>query len=441
MSVTLIGLGIGAFILFGEAKARQETPQGDQRLAVEVTEVVEHQDGITFDVNGIVVALREINIAAEVAGRVAFKAENCRPGRSVKTGDVLVRIDDSEYKLEVQRLAEEVTQADANLKEQDVEVESTMNQIALANEELVIRQRELARFADIDDPGVFSQTEVDAARRNELAARNTVQGHSDQLQLLKTRKVRFASAKALANAQKAKAELELSRCVLKAPVTGVIVAENVEQDGYLQKGNVVVALQDRSSLDVSCTLHMRQMDWLWQSAPAPDPTNSDEFQFPETPAKVIYKLNSAEYEWVGLLNRYEVGGIDAQTRMIRCRVNVSSPREVNRVAAAVSGKGISGKGISRPPMLLTGMFVNVRVTATPPIGLLRLPDRAIQPGNTVWVVRGDVLTPIQVRVAVTQDESAIVLGDNSELRPGDMAVTSPLVSPVEGMAVAIRNSP
>jgi multidrug efflux pump subunit AcrA (membrane-fusion protein) len=435
VSLLLIGAGGFALLWLGEGEAKQLPETGDQRLAVKVAEVVDHTDGITFDVNGVVVARREIKIAAEVAGRVVFKAENCRPGRTVKTGDVLVKIDDSEYKLEVKRLAEEVAQADANLKEQDVEVETILNKISTAKEELIIRARELARFADIDDPGVFSQTEVDAARRNELAARDALQSQKDKLQLLKTRKARFASAKALANAQKEKAELELSRCELRAPSDGVIISENVEQDGYLQKGSIVVSLQDRTSLEVSCNLHMRQMNWLWQAAPAADPTVDDEFSFPETLVTITYKLNSIEYEWNGKLHRFEGGGIDSQTRMIPCRVNVPEPRKVLR-----DGKLLSPSGVPRPPVLLTGMFVSVKVNTTPPLRLLRLPDRAVQPGNTVWVVRNGELFPIEVRIAVMRDGMAIVLADESELRAGDEAVTTPLVSPVEGMAVAIQES-
>ena len=44
-------------------------------------------------------------VPAQVAGQVVFKSDNCRPGRTVKEGDVLLRIDPVDFELEVALIA------------------------------------------------------------------------------------------------------------------------------------------------------------------------------------------------------------------------------------------------------------------------------------------------------------------------------------------------
>ena len=59
-----------------------------------------HDQGIRFEVDGVVVPFRQIEIAAQVGGRIAFKSENCRTGRAVQEGELLLRIVQSDYKLD-----------------------------------------------------------------------------------------------------------------------------------------------------------------------------------------------------------------------------------------------------------------------------------------------------------------------------------------------------
>ncbi len=58
------------------------------------------------------IPFREVNVAAEVSGRVTYKAPGCRAGAPVREGDLLFRIDDREYQLEIKRLEESVEQAE-----------------------------------------------------------------------------------------------------------------------------------------------------------------------------------------------------------------------------------------------------------------------------------------------------------------------------------------
>jgi multidrug efflux pump subunit AcrA (membrane-fusion protein) len=94
-----------------------------------------------------------------------------------------------------------------------------------------------------------------------------------------------------------------------------------------------------------------------------------------------------------------------------------------------------------PPALMVGMFVSVRIHATPDVRLLRIPESALQPGGTVWTVVEGRLREVSVRVAHATSDHVLVYGESTGLRPGDLVVVSPLAAPTEGATVTIRGTP
>ena len=432
LSLLLIGVGIVGFVVLGSGHPPQS--RGEREVVkpiVQVAAVTEHREGIDFNVDGVVIAFREITIPAEVAGQVAFRSDNCRMGHMVKAGELLAKIDPADYQLEARRLEEELKQAEAKQHELKVETVARRRQIELAREDLAIQQREVQRYERIKDPGVYSKSEVDTARLKELQARDALQTEIDQLELLEAQQARLASASQLAAHQLDKARLELARTEIYSPIDGVVTDELVEQDCYLQKGAGVAVVQDTSCMEIRCSLQMKQMHWIWQTAPSPDkPVASDNaYYFPETPVTVIYEMESRKFRWEGKLQYYDGGKIDERTRMVPCRVRVCQPSCV-QVDGACSG------GV-RPPVLMAGMFVTVRVHAKPDLALLRLPEAAVQPGGTVWAVRDQQLHELPVHVAHATREEVLVYQQGSELQAGDRVVVSPVAAPTEGAAVAV----
>ena len=440
-SLLLLAVGIGGFVWMGKPVVPTRRPDRRQTPVVKTATAVDHQDGIPFEVDGVVVPFRQIEIAAQVSGRVEFKADQCRVGRAVKQGDLLLRIEQNDYELEVMRLSEELTQADAMIGELDVETETTDNQITSARKQLAIEVRELERNRDLYGRGAASESQLDIAKRAELTLRNSLQTLLDQKNLLRRRRVRLESAKTLSRTNLDKAALALKRTEIRSPLDGVVVSEYVEQDGYVQIGSTVISLQDTSQLDITCKLHIRQMHWLWQSRSALQPELSSAgelsraYDFPETVATVIYNLEGSSYQWNGVVNRYDGAGIDNQTRMVPCRVHVADPLSlVSTVGEAANSDLPSGRRANLPT-LMTGMFVKIRIHARPPIPLVRLPQSAIQPGNMIWTVEKGQLRRKEVSVAHSDSESVVAYQQAGGLQAGDAVVVSSIANPIEGLVV------
>ena len=442
LSILLIAGSVAVVMALGSAQRPQMKKAVDTVVpVVEVSAVREHSGGIDFEVDGVVIPFREVDAAAQVAGQVAFKSDNCRTGRTVKRGEVLLRIDPIDFQLEVRRLEQELIQAKTNEHELTIEIAARKRQIDLAKEDLAIKRREVARYESIDDPGVYSESELDSARLKELQARDAVQTEHDQLELLEARKDRLAAAVELMAAQLEKAQLELSRTEIKAPIDGVVTQEIAEEGSYVQRGGTVVRIQDTSCMEIRSSLQMREMHWLLRStAVRTAPENPrDAYHIPETQATVSFEVSGTTYRWQGSLSHFDGGQVDKQTRMIPCRVYIREPLNFE----VDDGSGQVQKNPAAVA-LMAGMFVNVTVHAHPDLSLIELPEVAIQPGNTVWTVVADGATSklhqTAIRVARNLDDSVLAYSDDDGLSVGDLAVVSPLAAPIEGGTVEIMEA-
>ena len=197
---------------------------------VEWVPVSPHGSGLDIETDGVVVPHREIYLSAEVAGHITFKADECKAGNYVEEGTLLFEIDPRDYELEVRRLNKEIAQAEANLHENEVEIKNAESMVELVQEDLKLQRQELNRVLDLAKRGVITDSEIDAAKCNELAARNAVQVQQNLLQLQKTRRERLKSSLELAGTRLEKAELDLSRTKITAPLSGMIVEDLVERE-------------------------------------------------------------------------------------------------------------------------------------------------------------------------------------------------------------------
>ncbi|MDG2220778.1 MAG: HlyD family efflux transporter periplasmic adaptor subunit [Rubripirellula sp.] len=439
ISLALLVGGVFGFLALGKPVVSTRPPDRGALPVVRIVAAEVHQGGIPFEVDGVVVPFREIQLAAQVSGRIEFKSDNCRTGRAVKKGDLLLRIEQSDYDLEVARLQEELNQADAMIQELNVELSTTENQIELAGQQLEIDIRQLKRSEGLLATQAASESELDTARRAELTARNSLQTLLDQKKLLAQRAVRMQSGKALVRANLDKAVLSQQRTEITAPLDGVVIMDNVEQDSYVQLGSPLLTLQDTSQLDVTCKLHMRQMNWLWQANshannnPERDSATTgltEAYDFPQTPAVVTFQLGDISYHWQGVINRYDGSGIDNQTRMVPCRVHVDNPLEIT------VGESATDSAVAfNPPTLMTGMFVKILIKAQPPISLLKIPQTAIQPGNIVWTVTDGKLKRNVAKIAHSNEQWVIAYQHADGLNAEDAVVISPLATPFDGLAV------
>ena len=115
LPVVVIATGYLGYRALGARSRPPLKPQENKATYVETVRPQAHQGPLNIDTEGVATPFREVEVAAEVAGRIKFKDAKCRAGTYVQKGSVLIRVDDRDYQFEVRRLQKELQQADDNL--------------------------------------------------------------------------------------------------------------------------------------------------------------------------------------------------------------------------------------------------------------------------------------------------------------------------------------
>ncbi|MBI84575.1 MAG: hypothetical protein CMJ81_15380 [Planctomycetaceae bacterium] len=434
IAVLILFLGVAVFwtlIRQDKSEPRHVDPPGPPQVEVVVAQ--EHTGALEIEVDGTVVPFREITVSAEVAGRIAFKADGCQAGKYVETGQLLLRIDPLEYQLEERQLTKELEQSVATIRELTVEIENVEELISLAREDADLQRKELARNEALGKTGVITDSQVDQEKRDMLASTNRLMTLINQQRLLNTSSDRLKAAHGFVQANLEKAQLNLQRTELKSRVTGMIVSDDVEEGSFVQRGQNLYTIEDTSAVEVKCTLRMDQLYWLLNSpadvAPGSAESAARDYQLPPTAATVVYELEGREYFWQGILTRYDGIGLDERTRTVPCRILVDKPRVVH--------SSDDNAALTGPKALVRGMYVSVILHVQPETSLITMPESAIKPGNLIWTVVENQLSIERVHIVRVQHGKAFIIAEPGTLTAGAQIVTTPIAGDYDGMPVEV----
>lgn len=450
-----LGIVLAALLAFFLLSAQKTPPGGGGQKSttplVETVTIAKHKGDLDIEVDGVVVPFREIEVGAEVAGRITQKSPQCRAGRYVSKGMTLLTIDQTDYNIEVKRLKNQLEKAKANLAELEVEIDNTEELIKLAKEDVDLQEKDRLRLVELAKRTSVPQADLDRARRNELASRNTLRTLQNQLKLNQARRKRLELERDLVAVELSKAQEDFKRTVIKAPVDGLIVNDAVEEQSFVQRGTPLFTVEDTSRAEVKCSLLAEELAWILeqseniqgQAESIPELANEDlpevpdeRYQLPSTAVTVEYTLAGNTYTWKGQLWRMEGTGIDERTRTVPCRVLVSRPWEPQ--------PDEDGERTETAIPLRRGMFVTVKIHTQPQANLLKIPDRAVRPGaagNVVWKIAGGKLRVVPIEVARSVRGGVLIREKPSDLSLGDKIVVSPLAVAEDGMEIRERKQP
>lgn len=396
----ILGVGIGVVQWLGAVQP-EARPADDQTLAgrlrrlpaVDVTRVRSLQElgkPLELTVDGVVVPHREVKIATEVSGRIIEKSPLCRAGNFVAKGQLLVRIDPTDYEQEVLRLSQVREQDYEALKEVDQEIANAELSLNIAKEDVKLAQREVDRLRETP-AGFVSEGEIDKAEKALLVSNQNRIAIENQKSLLGARRGRLEASERLATTQLETAKINLERCQILSPADGMIVREDAELNSFIVRGSPIVTLEDISKAEVAVNLRMDQLYWVLDQADHGLRPHEDEaealaaiqregYSLPRTPAIVEYEiagLSGRTYRWNGTLVRYDGIGMDSKSRTMPVKIEVDEPDHV------IVEDG-STKLTTSPSALVRGMFVRVKLLIQPKTPLVVIPATAMRPGNRVW---------------------------------------------------------
>ena len=194
-------------------------------------------DRVTPFTSNVRVKAIVIDIVPEVSGYVAeLRVTN---GQLVEKGDLLARIDQRSFALEVERLRADLQSATQSVGAGSSEIEGAQANLAKAQANLEYLKVQGARVFQLEQSGDVSKAKGDDARSQIRAAEGEVsamQANLDRAQRQLGNAGQDNPQIQAAAAQLAKAELALQWTELRAPARGVVVDLTIGEGTFAQAG-------------------------------------------------------------------------------------------------------------------------------------------------------------------------------------------------------------
>ena len=305
--VLAIGLGLAYTIAVNEPAPAVE-PYQPPAPTVRVTEARAQDEYLSIKSQGTVQPRTQSELIPEVNGRVVWMSAALVGGGAFREGEVLLRIDDADYRTAVQR-------ARATLQRTEVEFEYA--------------EDEMDRLTSLHGKQLASQQQLDNARRAaQVAEANLVESQAALEQ----------------------AERGLSRTELPAPFDGLVRNEQVDMGQFVTRGQSIGIIYATDYAEVRLPLSTDQLVYL-------DLPISTSGQIPEAirpPVQIYAWLGERRLQWEGQLMRLEAE-IDERSRMLygvaRLRQDSSEDRPIipSGLFVQASIRGLKAEQVFRLP--------------------------------------------------------------------------------------------
>jgi len=316
----------------------------------------------------------EIDLVPEIGGKIVYVSPNFIEGGIIKKGEVLLRIEDADYKVSVIRAQAQVAQA----------------------EQSVIREKAEGEIAKQD------YQELGIGKASPLALRLPQQAQA------------LASLQA-AEAELASANLQLKRTEVRAPFTGRVKTKNSDIGQFVSPGRTLGRIFSTSIVEVRLPLSDSDLSKI------------------DLPIAYVAKNRASAIDvelnaiiagkrryWSGKIMR-TASTYDTQTRALFAIAEVVDPY----------GSGASENGYPLAP----GLFVDAEISGKIYQEIIVLPRDGLRPDNEVYVVDDKGKADIRkVKVLDSDSERALLIGGVDE---GELVVLSPMEKSRTSMSLRV----
>jgi len=376
LPIIIVLFGVVVFVSLKSLKQepKQEVRQ-DLGMLVEVFPVENHDWQVTVAGTGTVQAAQEISIIPQTSGEVFYVSPSMEEGGLFSKGEVLFKIDSTDYQLALEQAKATESKAELNL----ATIES-WSRVARAEWERI-------KKVDEDEP-------------------NPLVVYEPQL---KNAQAELASAKAAVK----QAELNLERTELRAPFNCRIRSENVDIGQYVRAGSSVAVIAGTDTAEVIVPLPLDELRWL--DVPMKGSQKKGSL------AAIHLEINGKDYERQGRIVR-STGEVDPMSRMTKVVIEVQDPY------------GLLNEGHARKA-LVSGAFVDVSFQGRRLKDVFLVPRTAVRDNDTVWIMDNDDLLRIQDVQIVRYERENVLVKDS--LEDGDRIVLTNIPGAADGMKLRV----
>ena len=360
--IVLVGAGLGVVAALVATKpdaGRNAAKAPPPRVAVIEIKPVEIDEFVRG--YGTARALESADVPARVGAVVARLGENYAVGRSVAKDEVLVELDASDFREQVEIAREAIRAIEAQVAVIETQARAARETAALIAREKEIAANDLARVEAAAREGAAQAREVDLSRAAVIAAMRALVAADDAVASIAPRLQALAAQKAV---EEARLKLTLSsaeRCTIRAPIAGELQIADLEIGESVAPSQMIARVVDRTHIEIPLRIpaSMRSLAPIGARA------------------EILLRANEERFD--GAIARVAPED-DAATRTATVFVEV---------VQAETQLGTSA--------LAPGAFVEARIAAGRPVARTLVPRRAIRDDFVMLVENGRV-RPMRVAV-------------------------------------------
>jgi len=251
VAIVLVAAAVGVFALLvatrpePERAARVDAPRIVRVMRAKPTPVARSWEGY-----GTARAKHAADVAAETWGVIVDRPEGIDPGAWVDAGQLIVALDDREYRSRADRSRQVIAALEAQLAGLDVELESWQESLALADEATALMQREADRAREALTRGAGNEVEIERILRELTRMKRESEQLRQMINLVPARRARLQAELEAERATLRLAELDLSRTRITAPIAGVLQDVFVHEGERIAQGAVVARIVDLRRIEI-----------------------------------------------------------------------------------------------------------------------------------------------------------------------------------------------
>jgi RND family efflux transporter MFP subunit len=376
LCLVIIAAGaLGAVALIRTGPKSQKRPPRQLAPLASVQKVFPDTRQVLIQAMGSVVPESDLTLKSRVAGEIVQLHPEFTEGGIIRKGELIMRIDDEDYRLLVAQKQRAVADADYNLKLELGRQDIAKHEWALLN-------------GGKPDPGADADL---ALRKPHLEkARSDLDG---------------------ARAELRAAQLQLERTRIYAPFNAIVRSTLVEKGSQVAAQETLATLAGTDEYWVKASVPVDRLQWIHIPG---------DHRGLGASAEILYQGGARRQGRVKKL----LSDLETEGRMARLIIAVSDP-----LSLKTSAKGV--------PAMIIGEYVRVEIQGRKIDDAFRLPRAALRDNTHIWVAGKDDRLEIREVRTVWRDMHTVLLKEG--LHPGDRVIVSDLATPVPGMALEIEN--
>ena len=350
-------------------KARERT------FAVKVVPAEVTSINPTLNAFGEIQSRKTLDLRMAASGQIQELSTNFVEGGSVKSGELLIRLDDSDYQTAVDLAENNLIDAKNEVMEAARNLSFSKEELAAAEEQEKLRLRALTRQKDLVERGVGTAAALENAELSASGATQAVLSRKAAVDQAKNRGAQAETRLVRAELALKDAKRKLEDTKLYAEFSGLLSGVSLVKGGIVSANERLGQLIDPEVLEVSFKISTQQYTRLL----------NDNGELLKAPVSVA--LTNTEQ------------GLNADGVIIRDSASVAKGQTGRQVYAKLT------KSVGFKP----GDFVAVKVEEPTLNWVVKLPSTALDASNNVLLLgEGERLEEAQVKLMRRQGNEVIV---------------------------------